>query len=71
MMLEEEAREAFLLFDKDNNGTIDISELGAVMRSLNIDPTDTELKDMINEVDRNQNGTIEYEEFVAMISRYC
>jgi calmodulin len=69
MMLEEETREAFLLLDKDKNGTIDISELGAVMRSLNMNPTDSELKDMINEVDSNQNGTIEYEEFVAILSR--
>lgn len=27
-------REAFKLFDKDGNGTIDIEELGIVMRSL-------------------------------------
>ncbi|KAI9485650.1 MAG: hypothetical protein EXX96DRAFT_545939 [Benjaminiella poitrasii] len=69
MMLLEETRVAFLLFDKDNNGTIDSSELGAVMRSLNMNPTDTELRDMINEVDGNGNGTIEYEEFVVMLSR--
>lgn len=69
-MMLEETREAFLLFDKDNNGTIDTSELGAVMRSLNMNPTDTELKDMINEVDGNGNGSIEYEEFVAMLSRF-
>ncbi|GAN10979.1 calmodulin-like isoform 1 [Mucor ambiguus] len=68
-MMLEETREAFMLFDKDNNGTIDTSELGAVMRSLNMNPTDTELKDMINEVDGNGNGSIEFEEFVAMLSR--
>ncbi|KAG2199127.1 hypothetical protein INT46_000872 [Mucor plumbeus] len=68
-MMLEETREAFLLFDKDNNGTIDTSELDAVMRSLNMSPTDTELKDMVNEVDGNGNGSIEYEEFVAMLSR--
>lgn len=68
-MMLEETREAFMLFDKDNNGTIDTSELGTVMRSLNMNPTDTELKDMINEVDGNGNGSIEFEEFVAMLSR--
>lgn len=68
-MMLEETREAFMLFDKDSNGTIDTSELGAVMRSLNMNPTDTELKDMINEVDGNGNGSIEFEEFVAMLSR--
>jgi len=69
-MMLEETREAFMLFDKDNNGTIDVSELGAVMRSLNMSPTESELKDMINEVDGNGNGSIEFDEFVAMLSRY-
>ncbi|CAO0793241.1 unnamed protein product [Mucor circinelloides] len=68
-MMLEETREAFMLFDKDNNGTIDVSELGAVMRSLNMSPTESELKDMINEVDGNGNGSIEFDEFVAMLSR--
>jgi calmodulin len=69
-MMLEETREAFLLFDKDNNSTIDTLELDAVMRSLNMSPTDTELKDMVNEMDGSGNGSIEYEEFVAMLSRF-
>lgn len=69
-MIAEDTREAFLLFDKDKNGTIDTSELGSIMRSLNMDPTETELQDMINEVDINGNGILDYEEFVTMVSRY-
>jgi hypothetical protein len=46
-----EFKEAFSLFDKDGDGTITTKELGVVMRSLGQDPTETELKDMINEVD--------------------
>lgn len=46
-----EFREAFCLFDKDGDGTITTSELGIVMRSLGQTPTDSELKDMIHEVD--------------------
>ena len=46
-----EFREAFQLFDKDGDQCITTDELGTVMRSLGQNPTNSELKDMINEVD--------------------
>lgn len=46
-----EFKEAFSFFDRDGDGTISVKELGTVMRSLGENPTDVELKDMINEVD--------------------
>ena len=46
-----EFKEAFALFDKDGDGTITTRELGTVMRSLGQNPTESELVDMINEVD--------------------
>jgi len=39
------------LFDKDGDGTITTKELGTVMRSLGQNPTESELQDMVNEVD--------------------
>ncbi|TPX57011.1 hypothetical protein PhCBS80983_g04149 [Powellomyces hirtus] len=76
-----EFKEAFSLFDKDGDGTITTKELGTVMRSLGQNPTEAELQDMINEVDADGNGTIDfpeeadvdgdgqinYEEFVKMM----
>ena len=55
-----EFKEAFSLFDKDGDGTITTKELGTVMRSLGQNPTEAELQDMINEVDADGNGTIDF-----------
>ena len=52
--LNTEYREAFSLFDKDGDGTVDAKELGVVMRSLGQMPTDKELHDMIAEVDTDR-----------------
>ncbi|KIH53430.1 EF hand, partial [Ancylostoma duodenale] len=41
----EEFKEAFLLFDKDGNGTISTKELGIAMRALGQNPTEQEFPD--------------------------
>ena len=50
-MIISEYKEAFSLFDKDGNGTITAKELGTAMRSLGQTPSESELQDMINEID--------------------
>ena len=37
-------KQAFELFDKNNDGTINLSEMKEVMKSLGRDPTEEELK---------------------------
>merc|ERR1712227_1023879 len=39
------------------------------MRSLGQNPTEAELQDMINEVDADGNGTIDFPEFLSLMSR--
>ncbi|CAN6652031.1 calmodulin [Trichomonascus vanleenenianus] len=62
-------KEAFSLFDKDNDGQITTKELGVVMRSLGQNPSESELSDMINEVDVDNDGTIDFPEFLTMMAR--
>uniref|UniRef100_A0A8C9PU37 EF-hand domain-containing protein n=1 Tax=Spermophilus dauricus TaxID=99837 RepID=A0A8C9PU37_SPEDA len=65
-----EFKEAFPLFDKDGNGTITTKELATVMWSLGQNPTEAELQDMINEVDADGIGTIDFPEFLlTMMAR--
>ena len=46
-----------------------IQELGTVMRSLGQNPKDAELTDMINEIDEDGNGTVDFEEFLVMMAK--
>ncbi|XP_064621365.1 calmodulin-A-like isoform X3 [Lineus longissimus] len=65
-----EYREAFRLFDKDGDGHITTVELGTVMKSLGQSPSEKELQDMINEVDSDGNGTLDFDEFLTMMGRH-
>merc|ERR1712032_78751 len=65
----EEFREAFNLFDKNGDGRITSQELGTVMQSLGQHPTDAELRDMINEIDVDGNGTVDFDEFIVMMAK--
>ncbi|XP_026423630.1 calmodulin-like protein 11 isoform X2 [Papaver somniferum] len=65
-----EFQEAFCLFDKDGDvGCITIEELATVICSLDQNPTEEELQDMIKEVDVDGNGTIEFGEFLSLMAR--
>ncbi|KAI8072601.1 calmodulin [Gongronella butleri] len=64
-----ELREAFDLFDRDHNGYIDTKELGAVMKSLQMNPSEAELQDMINEADADGNGTMDFNEFLTLMAK--
>merc|ERR1712232_1189735 len=64
----EEIREAFGLFDADASGAIDVRELKAAMRALGFEVKNEELKKMVTDVDNDGNGTIEFGEFLAMMT---
>lgn len=60
-------REAFLAFDKDRSGTIDVWELRQVLEAMGQKPTEEELFQMISEVDDNMSGSIDFGEFLKVI----
>ena len=64
----QDIKEAFNVFDKDNDGFITIKELGTVMRSLGHNPTEMELQDMIKLYDKDESGTIDFPEFLDLMT---
>merc|ERR1712086_811766 len=64
----EEIREAFGLFDSDASGAIDVRELKAAMRALGFEIKNEELKKMVSDIDGDGNGTIEFVEFLGMMT---
>lgn len=56
-----EFREIFNLVDRDGGGTITKEELGELMDTLGIDATPEEIDLMINEIDQDSNGEIDFE----------
>ncbi|MGH0181291.1 UNVERIFIED_CONTAM: hypothetical protein FKN15_006520 [Acipenser sinensis] len=63
-----EFRAAFDIFVQDaEDGCISTKELGKVMRMLGQSPTPEELQEMIDEVDEDGNGTVDFDEFLVMM----
>merc|ERR1712107_456518 len=64
-----EIKEAFDLFATDGSGSIDSKELKVAMRALGFEPKKEEIAKMITDVDDDGSGTIEYPEFLAMMTQ--
>ncbi|TKS76988.1 Troponin C, skeletal muscle [Collichthys lucidus] len=62
-----EFKAAFDMFDTDGGGDISTKELGTVMRMLGQNPSREELDAIIEEVDEDGSGTIDFEEFLVMM----
>ncbi|KAI3872325.1 hypothetical protein MKX03_019592 [Papaver bracteatum] len=62
-------KEAFNLFDQDGAGCITAKELRAAMVSVGQNPIEAELQDMINEVDADGNGAIDFPEFLELMAQ--
>lgn len=66
---EEEIREAFKVFDRDNNGFISAAELRHVMTSIGEKLTDDEVDEMIREADQDGDGRIDCKD-TALLGYY-
>ena len=63
-----EYKEAFNIFDKDGDGAISAKEIGTVMRVLGHNPTEAELQEIVKSLDQNQNGSVDFPEFMSIMA---
>jgi calmodulin len=65
---EDDFLDAFRVFDLNGDGRITDKELNYVLKELGIKMNKKDIEKMINELDKDKNGTIEYSEFVQMMT---
>jgi len=66
--IQQELREAFRLYDKEGNGYINVSDLRDILRALDDNLAEDELDEMIAEIDTDGSGTVDFDEFLEMMT---
>ncbi|XP_038677739.1 calglandulin-like isoform X2 [Scyliorhinus canicula] len=65
---DQELKEAFLVFDPDKKGYIDWNTLKYVLMNVGEPLNEDEAEHMMKEADKDGDGTIDYQEFVDMMT---
>ena len=65
--IEEEIIETFKKFDQNNNGLIGPDDIFNLLHSFGEDITINEAEEMVKNVDLDQDGFVNYQEFVKML----
>jgi len=65
--LREELREAFKLYDREANGYITTEVLQEILHELDPNLSEDDLDQIIEEVDADGSGTVDFEEFMEMM----
>ena len=63
-----EMKEAFDLFDNDNSGAISVHELTSAMTSLGFDVKHAVVYNMVEDLDADGSGEIEFDEFINVMT---
>lgn len=66
--LKKELKEAFRIYDKEGNGFISTNTLKEILKELDSKLTNDDLENIIEEVDEDGSGTLDFDEFMAMMS---
>lgn len=65
--LREELKEAFRIYDRDGQGFITTDVLKEIIREIDNELTEDDLDQIIEEVDEDGSGTLDFDEFQAMM----
>jgi len=64
----QELKEAFRLYDKEGNGYITTGTLKEILKALDDKLTGRELDGIIAEIDTDGSGTVDFDEFMEMMT---
>lgn len=67
--LLEELKEAFDIFDKNNDGTISPNEVKDILKALELCSTEEQVSKMMKEADIDGSGGIEFGEFLQLMTK--
>merc|ERR1711862_332123 len=65
--MKEELKEAFRIYDKDGQGFITTDVLKEILREIDTTLTEDDLDNIIEEVDEDGSGTLDFDEFQEMM----
>ena len=65
--MKEELKEAFRIYDKDGQGFITNEVLKEILREIDSSLTEDDLDNIIEEVDEDGSGTMDFDEFQEMM----
>jgi len=66
--LKKELKEAFRIYDKEGNGYISTDTLKEILKELDSKLTNDDLENIIEEVDEDGSGTLDFDEFMEMMA---
>merc|ERR1712168_1037091 len=66
--LKEELKEAFRIYDKEGNGYITTQVLKEILRELDNRLTEEDIEGIVDEVDEDGSGTLDFDEFQQMMT---
>ncbi|XP_023336313.1 calmodulin [Eurytemora carolleeae] len=61
-------QDAFVRYDLDADGVVSSKEVGQIMRAIGQNPSEAEIQDMVNLVDKDGTGNIDFPEFLSMMA---
>merc|ERR1712088_1262213 len=50
-----------------SEGSVDSSQVSSIMKSVGLNPSEAEIQDMVNQVDKDGTGSIDFPEFLMMM----
>lgn len=63
---EENCKHVFDMLDKNHNGTLDIEEFAKAVRALGLNPSDSDIEEILKDFDANSDGVLNFQEFMQL-----